>query len=233
MPYARRYNKKTYKKRDFRKRSTLNSKIARIAKTVALRQAETKHRINTYNWTTLMHNISHRMSGNILQTSQGVQDGATNSRIGDEIILRGIKLNFLFRHFYDRPNITFKVWIVKGASTNLGSSLPVKPGSMGTLLIDPVDTQKVTVLANKTFKYNHGNYTKQDGDVAVSKEITYVRKLWIPFKNQKYSYDNNNGYHGKYYSVGVYVAAYDTYGTLLTDQIGSFAATGEIFFKDP
>ena len=233
MPYARKYTRKTYKKRNFRKRTTLNSKIARIAKTVALRQAETKHRINNYDWQTLYHNSSTRLTQNILQTGQGTNDGPTNSRIGDEIILRGLKLNFIFRHFYDRPNLTFKVWVLKGAYSNLGSTLPVKTGSMGNLLIDPVETQKCTVLANKTYKYNHGNYTKQDGDVAVSKEITYTRKIWIPFKNLKYSYDNNDGYHGKWFSVAVYVAAYDTYGTLITDQVGSIAATGEIFFKDP
>ena len=54
--------------------------------------------------------------------------------------------------------------------------------------------------------------------------------IWEPLKT--HHYDSNNGVHGKYYSIGVYLAAYDSLGALATD-VGKFRCQAQLFFKDP
>lgn len=221
-------------RKTYRSRSSLNKKIATIARRTVLKTAETKHRLVNFTGSLgapypLNHNVSVRVHQNILQTAQGTNDGPTMSRIGDEVYFKGIKLSWVFHQPTDRPQTIFKVWVVKGHYNHLPGSLPVKDGSLGNLLIDPVNTERVTVLANKTFRNMQPNTQVFTLETV---NTTFTRKMWIPF-NKKYTYDANDGYHGKYYSIAVYVAAYDTWSALPTDVVGSYQMTCETFFKDP
>lgn len=68
MKYVRKSIKKTYKKRNYRKRSTLNQKVARIAKTFALCERKTKHRVMNLGNLIQLHNVTRRYTNNLLAT---------------------------------------------------------------------------------------------------------------------------------------------------------------------
>lgn len=89
----------------------LGRKIAKIAKTVALRQQETKHVTRSLGAYQCYHNVSQRVTDNLLYTTQGTNDGS--NRIGDEITLRGIKLYLEMEDKWDRPNVTYCIWVAK------------------------------------------------------------------------------------------------------------------------
>jgi hypothetical protein len=232
MPYAR---KSIAKKTRSRRRSPqLNSKIARIAKTVALRQQETKHAAQSYANRELYHNNAYNITPNLINIQQGVQDHA--HRIGDEVTLRGIKLYMKFEDKWDRPNTNFRVVVAKcrqGVAGNL--SLPIKVIT-GNASFDPVDMEQLMkVYINRTYRFGDKNTfidTTGGAQTANNPRTTHFRKLWIPLNNVKYKFVNQNTSQGTAYNIAMWVAAYDASTELTTDNIGSIQVIGEVFFKD-
>lgn len=229
MPYVRkpRTVRKTYKKRYAGKRTTLDTKIRAIAKQVTLRQQETKHVITNLTLSQMYHNSPLRLENQLLRTTQGVGDGATNSRIGDEITLRGLKLYFQMENMYDRPNVTYKVWVVKGRDSLLSVVAPLKTVT-GCTVLDPMDTEQVKVVTTRTYKFGQNN----DYSASTGKRLTNHRTLWIPLNNQKYKYVTNGGQIGQWYNLALYVGVYDASNSLISDHIANFTCAYELFFKD-
>lgn len=229
---VRRAPRKSYKKKsNYKKRSVSYSQIAKIAKRVSLRQAETKHHTVNYGNYALYHNVSRRVDTNLLSVQQGTGDTGNNSRIGDEVIPVGVKLYLQFEQMIDRPNVQFKVWVLKGREGEFGSSVPLKIIS-GNNLMDPIDTEKCSVVKSMYFKFNQNNIV-HDGDVAVNKRVVNCRKVWIPLKRSKYTYEGDNNSNGKWWNMPLYVCAYDASNTLVTDHISNLHIASEFFFKDP
>lgn len=233
MPYVRKSisKKKTYKKPYRKGASTFRKKVASISKTVALRQQETKHHVIDYGTFQLFHNISRQITVQALQTNQGTGDGSSQGRIGDKVCLRGLSVYLQWLQKFDRPNVTFKVWVLKGRKSALPISVPVKTIT-GVLMLDPVNTEKISkVLACRTYKFNQNNWVN-DGDIGVNKEVVNFRKLWIPLNSAQYHYFDDNNTDGRDYNVAIYVAAYDTQSTLPTDNIAAVHVSTEFFYKD-
>lgn len=228
MPYAR---SQSVRKTN-RKSRNLNTKIARIAKTVALRQQETKHAALSYASREVYHNNSYNITPNLINIQQGVQDHA--HRIGDEVTLRGIKVYMKFEDKWDRPNTNFRVVIAKCRQGIAGAlSLPIKVIT-GNTTFDPVDMEQLMkVYVNRTYRFGDKN-TFIDSTVgsANNQSTTHFRKLWIPMNNVKYKFLNQNTLQGTAYNIACWVAAYDAQGELSTDNIGNIQVIGEVYFKD-
>lgn len=221
------------KRKSYRRSGGLNKKIAKIAKTVALRTQETKHAIHSLVDREVYHNNSYLMSSNLVQTSQGVNDAG--HRLGDEITLRGIKLFLKFEDKWDRPNTTFRVVVAKARSGVIGLQMPTV-GIMGIPCVDPVDTEQVMkVLCNRTYRFGDKDTlidTGNEGVGAVSRATTHFRQIWIPLMNAKYKYLNQNSTQGTAYNIAMWLAAYDHSSQLITDNIGKVTVAWELFFKD-
>lgn len=231
--YVRKSARKNYKRKTYRKGSSLNKKIANIAKTVALRQQETKHSILSYATREVYHNNSYQITQNLIDVIQGVND--TGHRIGDEITLRGIKLYLHFEDKWDRPNTTFRVVVAKARQGIAGSlSLPRKVIS-GVQVIDPVDMEQVMkVFVNKRFRFGDKDtmIDTGEGTSSLNRATSHFRQLWIPLNNVKYKFVNQSNVQGTAYNIAMWVAAYDHSSQLTTDNIGSIRVSGELFFKD-
>jgi len=201
---------KTYKKKTYRKKSTTsaksrysgrksNSNLVRLIKQVSLQQSETK--MATYDSTvlTMYHNISQRVRANMLQTGQGITDGLTiNNRIGDTVSPRGVKLYMTFRQPADRPNVTFKVWILKiHGDVTPPTFVPLK-AITGNNMMDPVDTEKCSVVKVLQYKFGDNYWSSTLGN---SKEMTFFRKVWIPLASTPYVYGQDNGGLGKKFDI--------------------------------
>lgn len=204
--------------------------LVKLIKSVSLRSQETKMATTDSTVLPLLHNISTLVRSNLMATSQGVTDslGITN-RIGDTVTPVGVKLYLTMRQPADRPNVTFKIWIVRiiGAAT-VPTFVPVKTIT-GNLLMDPIDTEKCTLV--KSFKFKSKNNYWQ-GALASSRENTNFQNIYIPLPRKPYVYSADGGPNGKNYQLSMYVAAYDTFGTLITDNIASFACSQSFYFKD-
>lgn len=231
--YVRKYRKNT-KRAGSRKASNFRKKVTAIAKTVALRQQETKHAVLSYATRELYHNNSYQVTSNLIDVTQGVQD--QTNRLGDEITLRGIKLYLKFEDKWDRPNTNFRIVVARCRQGIAGSlSLPTKVIS-GNATFDPVDMEQLMkVYVNRTYRFGDKNTfidTTGGAQTANNPRTTHFRKLWIPLNNVRYKFLNQNSNQGTAYNIACWVAAYDASTELSTDNIGSIQVIGELFFKD-
>jgi len=230
MPYAR----KTTKKRYSGKRGNFNTKVARIAKTVTLRQQETKHSLLSYAQRELYHNQTYQVTKNLIDTTHGTND--SSHRIGDEITLRGIKLYLQMEDKWDRPNTNFVVMVAKARDSIAGSlTMPLK-SITGINCMDPVDTEQVIkVLHKRVYRFGDKNtHIDVTGTSSTdrNRNTTHFRTIWIPLNNARYKYLNQSTNIGTHYNIAMWVGAYDATSELSTDNIGAIRVSGELFFKD-
>lgn len=238
MPYKR-YGKKS-KRKTYRKRSNLTKKIASVAKTVALRQAETKHIIRNLGVNyTLGHNTWDKVSSNLLYSVQGNNDNF--NRIGDQVICRGLKIYCQLESKPTEPMIAWRIIIIKCRQTIANLANPPLRTVTGQTMLDPIDMEQAQkVLLDKVI-YNR----RQNSVVGLVPEGTVpeepvdnrravqFRKYWIPLNNARYHYQDGSTDIGRDYNIAMWVSVYShflntTDGTL---SRGTFAS--EFFFKDP
>ena len=65
------------------------------------------------------------------------------------------------------------------------------------------------------------------------KEAHKYMKIYIPLKNAKIKYIADDSGTPMRYDIGMAVMAYDSYGTLTTDTIATYAVNCKFYFKDP
>lgn len=187
----------------------------------------------------LYHNATDRLISNIFACSQGTSDtpGGTAGttlptnlvRIGDEISPVSSTLYLQFRQPVDRPNVTYKVFVLKFSGGVLPpTSVPFKEVSLNNIL-NPVDEERCSIVKIKSFKYGPTYWTGTSGG---SKEVSFFRTMRIKVPRGKYTYLADNSGQGKKFNIAVYVVAYDTMGTLISDNIGTCQFTHVLQFKD-
>jgi hypothetical protein len=241
MPSAYgKYRKKSAKgKRVYRKSATKSAKtksLINLIKKVSLKTNELKYVDFDHGKTELYHNVHNSVQ--ISAMSHGpIQGDGDDQRVGNEIQLSGVKLTLMFYSKMDRPNTKFRL-IVYSAPYN--SSPPsTSYGNLfdnvtGNVMIDSMDKDVVKVHKNmliypKNISANIVAFPEEE----MAKEVTSFRKVWIPYRT-KVRYANNTAYteltNRSFY---VLVMAYDTYGTLVTDNIGAVQCWQRFYYRDP
>lgn len=240
MPLNAKYRKKpTTRKRFYRKSSKGISKtkdLVSLIKKVTLKQNELKYVDHDYGKTELYHNIHDGVDLRLLNYGPPQGDGDAQ-RIGNSINLSGFKLTFMFYSKSDRPNTKFRVIIY---SAPYGLFAPGTAYSQlfdavtGNVMIDTMDKDGVKVHKNmlvypKNISANLTAYPEPE----TNKEVTSFRKVWVPYRTKvKYASDVSNTEltNRSYYCL---VMAYDTYGTLTSDNIGAVQCWQRMFYRDP
>lgn len=256
---------RSYKKRPYsRTRKMMNrrgrfgrkrTRFARAVKKVVLKTAETKYlTIGTEN-TQLYHDV-----GNFTgpTTNQGailfdpwsfVSQGTTyKTRVGDQLIPRGMSIKLWLANKLDRPNVIYRIMVVVLARTiagvipaynNVDLFKATDVGTNNTTIIAEVDPDKVKKVLYDKLVRNEGYAQASTGtEIAPGanfkgKEKHAVKKLWIKAKNQrKIVYNAGTNVHQNNY-MSVYVIPYDSYGTAQTDNIASVAYFAKLYWKDP
>lgn len=241
----KRYNKRTSRKpRVFKSNKTLRAaawkkSVAQIAKTVALRQMETKcaHRTLGSNYT-LNHNDYDRVSDNLLFTTQGVNDGS--HRIGDEITLRGLKLYGLFETFRDTPNLNVRVMVFKVRKEWADSTTPPLKPITSYNYQNPPDMEKVMkVILDKRFKlWGQDSTVGLVAPPATPEEpvdnvrVSHFKKWYIPLNNAKYVYDDSSFVKGRDYQFGCWITTWLNSNTDQAYAVGKASMSSELWFKD-
>jgi len=243
MPFRYKSRKsKKYSKKSFNKRAISKAKTAslvKLIKKVSLKNTETKntHQISENN--DLNHNTQY-LTTNLLYTRQGIGDNNTgtsqySSRIGDEVIARGIQFKLWFATKKDRPNVMFKVVVFKYYSQSTPPTTIFKGQGSSNLMLRDLDTERIKILKVKMFNINTNstNFGYDSTWVAGQKEMHKYMKIYVPLKNAKIKYIADDSGTPMRYDIGLAVMCYDSYGTLTTDTIASYGVNVKFYFKDP
>lgn len=226
-------NKRKNTKKNTKASNLTTNQLASMMKKVALKTSETKFKnISLPKWE-LYHNTNQSSSVN-LSTSLIAQGDDDNARIGNEIYLTGIKFRLLLGQKADRPNVTFKIYIVEW-DTNQGGTETNEDHFYHrvtqNVMLDAIQSHRFKILKAITFKGKLGDM--EVGETA--KEKTYPLSFWLPMK-RKISFAADSGTYtsmGMKENLKVVVACYDAYGTLTTDNIGYIQGCASVYYKDP
>lgn len=240
-------NKKYYKKQQYKRKSNY-TKLTNLIKSVTLKQCETKTSNMVISGQTLFHNATF-YKDNLMRTTLGTGDntGFTNStmngsRIGDEIIAKGILFKFYHECAATRPNVVTKIYIFSyraGVTVNDALFWCGSDGVGGNMLrlIDVPNSERITVL--KTFTIQHQpNYanvmtsSSNGNNSNLNRICGTFRQCYVPLKNAKVLY-SEQGNVPKWKDIGVAVINCDANGTLQTDLIGYINFTARLYYKDP
>lgn len=231
--------KKPVSRKAFAKRAVSKAKTAslvKLIKKVSLRQAETKDTHIISENLQLNHNSPY-VVGALLYTEQGINDNETGTsqytkRIGDEIVASGISIKLWFANKLDRPDILYKLVVFKyKANTTLNATDPFEVQGTSNYMIRDMNVEKFKIVRVINFKISTSAQRITSADVFNGAEGHKAMKVWIPLR-QKIKYESGTSTpFGWDYAFTV--VAYDSYGTLTTDNIASFAMNRKLYFKDP
>lgn len=233
MPPKKTIKKRAPYKRTYKRKTIGMKQLSTMMKKVALKTTETKFsNLSIAKWE-LYHNSLKQASINIA-TSFAVQGDDDDKRIGNEIYLTGIKFRLMLGQKSDRPNVTFKIFVVEFNSSQAGTienEAHFYHWASQNVLLDAVQSHRFKV--HKAITYKGKLSSLEVGET--SREVTYPLQFWIPLK-RKISFQQDSGTtpsSGMKDNFRIVIAAYDAYGTLSSDNIGYAQGCATVYFKDP
>lgn len=193
-------------------------------------EAKAKH----YNWSKF--NLSHntittcKLNDSAKMPTEGSGDDQRN---GDMIYTGGICLRALFGQVHDRPNMTFKYWVLlvpKGATYYYDNWFK---NITGNVLCDPINKDYVKCIKQGVIKPTPAGNLTSDGGIQ-DVEYTFPFKLWIPYRRKlKFGPTDGDVNHGDK-DLYLLLTAYDAYGTVTaTTTLGYCQFSQSLYYKDP
>lgn len=232
MAYKRKRSsrmKRSYKKRRFVRRrvAVARRRLIRTIKRVTMKAAEPKCVRKSVPKFEMYHNQTAilTLNANSFMPTQGVGD---NQRVGDQINMSGFRLRMLLGQKADRPNVSFRWWIVvapKGSSYSYNNwFIP----TTSNVLLDDLNKDFVKQLKSGLWRPNEAGLANAGGD-----EYTFAKKIWLPYKKLlKFGPGDGLLSHNDD-DIHFIIAPYDAYGTLDTDNIAYCQMAVDIFYRDP
>lgn len=230
----RKMGKKAFARKAVAKAKTKS--LVSLIKKVSLKQSETKDTHIISENLQLNHNSPY-VVGTLLYTEQGINDNESGTtqytkRIGDEIMASGISLKMWFANKLDRPDVIYKLIVYKyKAGTTLNAGDPYENQGTSNYLIRDINVEKFKIVKVINFRISTSAQRITGADQFYGAEGHKAVKVWIPLKRRiKYESGTSTPFGWDYAFT---VVAYDSYGTLTTDNIASFAVNRKLYFKDP
>jgi len=219
--------KKNYKRRTPKRKQNLRQLIKRTM----LGMAETKHKTVAFENQQLNHNSidDFREQNPLRALTQGDDE---HERIGDEIIGKYINYKIWLSNKSDRPNVLYRIVVYRCPKDESETNhVDIYEGVHGNKMIDYINTEKYTPVFQKFVKIT--NDTSVENGASLH-ECSKMVSFSINLKNQKIKYENGTNfpkYQRDQYRLSI--VPYDSYGTLETDIVGSYAVTARVYYKDP
>jgi len=195
-----------------------------------MRMTEPKSKTASLGKTELNHNQRYNICElNAYMPSLGTADDERN---GDRIYISGFKVRLLCGQKFDRPNVTWKFWILQ--NQKFASLANNWRAVTNNVMLDPLNMDQVKrVLYSRNFKPLNSTMSASAIPAGTeSKEYTFTKSFWIPYKKEYKFHDNGQLTHQDD-PITMFVACYDAYGTLNTDNIGYVQVFLETFYRDP
>ena len=241
-------NRKVYRRkaRNAPKKSLMQVKNIRgVVNKVLARKIETKQSTNIGQgrYQQILNNQFISVDNELLKTTQGTADpmaGNTANRIGDEITLKGISMKFMLELNERFGDVTTRIMLVRAARGDTPSTANLFVGLSVNKMMDRINTERYTVIAQKYVKLKVGNFTpgvtaaEQStiptgnfvGLANVASRATRMVSMYIPGRkfgrNGVLRYENG-GQNVKFFDYYVLVYAYANYAThLSTDLVPTY-----------
>lgn len=198
---------------------------------------------------------------NMLQTNRGTNDGmgsgSVSNRIGDKITVKGVMIKAMIENQLSRSKVHYRMMVVKCAKGDVPTRTTLYQNNSSNKMIDQVNTERYTVIAQKKFNITAANPhasianvtdgIPEDVDVAGlanSGQATKLINMWIP--GRKFGRNGNVTYQGapgesnvgsvevKFFDYYIIFLCYDWYGTpqdiVNVGRINSLYT--KLYFKD-
>jgi len=213
--------RKPYKKSD---KTVTEKEVKKIVDAKMAQVIETKVVDNISESFIINHNSPQTIETDCYFLTQGVGDatGNTANRIGDSIYAKKVWLKAYFDHYADRPNIGIRITVVriKAGASPVSPTLLLGHPQSNNYFINPVQTELAGLYSNdpiaydKRFMSNHGIVLTS----GTNKAVHTFKELNIPI-NRKFKYDGGGTNVSGPFTLQVVVTAYDSYGSLTTDNL--------------
>jgi len=233
-----------------RKMARLSKQVRRITKTIETKECQWKTAVNV----PIEHNnVEVLVKGdggplNPFQTALGTDDpmaANTGSRIGDEITVKGLKIRGFFEGALNRSKVHFRLMLIKCAKGDTLNRANLFQGKSDNKMIDMFNTERFTVIWQKSFNVTPPNSTAQTANAAGETAdarigITGNRVIdaWIP--GRKFGrdgivkFENSSTSQVKFFDYRLVCMAYDWYGT--PQDVNTVGRINELYtvcyFKD-
>jgi len=152
-------------------------------------------------------------------------------RLGDELLLQNVNIRLWLSSKNDRPNVIIKAflfWYTAGVTL----SDPVCWFTQTNKMLDRVNNEQISIIDSQTIFSGPSYATGVASDAGSAKEHSYLCTLNGNWKGKKITYDEG-GAIPKKRDIGLMVVAYDSFGTLQSDIVASYAYNAKISFIDP
>lgn len=243
LPYAKRakYARKTGR--------TGYANVLRVSQRVnnLYRMIETKESLQTITRNTALTHNAVAVILNPIVVGQGTTDSmsGSNNRLGDRISVKGVLIKGMFENALNRPKVFYRVIVTKSAKGDTINTSTLFKGDSPNKMIDQVNTDRYTIIAQKCFTISSSNTTavtvNVDGSVATGNPAgiaTKTFKMWIPgFKfgpGGNLQFEDGSSAQPKLFDYRLSVLVYDWFGSDGTSpQVGRINDIySKIYFKD-
>lgn len=235
FPTRKTITKTTTKRKVYRK-----PRLSTVIKNIALKQCETK-RSNFYNENiNLSHNVTYYID-NLMRTEEGGTNptgGFVNNRVGNAVTARGLSVKLWISNKVDRPNVMYKIFLVSHPTRLVSSTLNDTvfwqgldgTGSTMNRMMDHVAINRVKILKALQIGPSHEANYSQNPD---KHEKSRLVQFYVSLRNKNVMYNADNAQMPAFSTLALAIVPYDSYGSLQTDIVASFAYNIRFYFKDP
>jgi len=229
---------RVYKRATKKRRFAGRAGIVRVVAKMMNRNLETKESQERANAGTTIQNIAHnnilvvqnigRASVfNMFTLNNGTGDpmeANQGSRIGDQIVLKGISIKMFLENPIDRCNTHYRIMVVRGAKGETFDRTTLFKNKSANKLMDVINTERFSIIAQKVVNLRSANGTANaisltgvPGTTVNSGMATRLVTMWIPgtkfAKGGNIQYENGSAFQVKFYDYRICILAYDWYGT--------------------
>jgi len=239
MAFKRKYGKRKYRRRRSAKRFKRSKpNVKRQVMSVVYNMSETKFKSLQAENEQLYHNVGRGAGGGYVAIASLLRttDGATSiTRIGDSVYAMRLSMKIWISTKSDRPNVMFRIFVIACPSNQSGIANPsgLFKGYSGNKMIDTINTDTYSVVYHRMLKITHGDSSLEGG--AHLHENSKLVRINIKL-NRKINYivESGNGdvCKEKRDNLSLVIIPYDAYGTLVTDNIASYAYHSLFYYKD-
>jgi len=234
----------------FRKRTRGKFSLKKTVKRILNKTTETKYYDLASENEQLYHNVG-RSAGALVPTTQYSDPTFFNpwadippgtgraNRVGDKITPISMNLKIWLSNKKDRFNLNYRIIIARmpkaiGAALTTSSNIYIfqaaQLGATGNTMVLPIDHDKgIKPYYDRIHRIN--NFTNWV-DAASQKEMSKIVKIKIKRKKANTIIYDSVSQNIVNSPLALYIIPYDSYGTLVTDNVASYSFHTRMYYKD-
>ncbi|WP_445780471.1 hypothetical protein [Shewanella sp.] len=191
----------------------------------------------------LNHNVPQTIDNDVYYSFHGVSDNANaqssgtafGNRIGDSLYAKSAYIRMYFDQYVDRPNLSFRITALRiksGVNIISPASNAFAHPQSNNYFINPVDTENLLlyssdpVVMDKRYVVNNG--LSLTGN---NKAFHFFKDFSIKL-NRKLKYSGNSPNVVGPFTIQIIVTAYDSFGSLTTDNVSRLIYGRRSYYQD-